>query len=273
MTPYEDVIVSYSDLEDGVVLSGQDCPQCLGGQDKERSMSVGMSNGLLWWRCHRSSCGFKGGWRGTASVGGESHQQRRTARQFTSSPLPDDVKLMLAERLNVPAETFAENGWSYTSSYGNYGRRVVIPIRSPDGSRRGFVLRSYWGDTPKAVNELLPDSGESIAWCRASRFGKMCAVVEDIPSAHRLMCSGVDAVALLGTTINYDRALEITRAGFTKAILCLDNDATDRALRQVVALPQLRSLFNVKPLDDVDIKDMSPETFDTFIKEIKSMTS
>lgn len=193
------------------------------------------------------------------------------ARQFTSLSLPEEVSLMLSERLSVPAETFSEAGWSYTPNYPNRGRRVVIPIRDPSGRRRGSVFRSYWGDTPKAFNILSESSSPSLAWCRATRFGKTCVLVEDIPSAHRLMCSGIDAVALLGTLIDHDRASEISRAGFTKAIICLDNDATNQALLQALSLPRFSRLFNVKVLDGVDIKDMDATTYSTFTKELQSM--
>ena len=274
MTPRDSIILSYGDMERDTVQSSQECPRCLGGQDKESSLSVGMTgDGFLWWRCHRASCGFRGGWRadGSVSKAGAASARVRTAHQFTSLPLPEDVALMLAERLHVPVETFSETGWSYTPAYAGRGRRVVIPIRDPSGTRRGFIFRSYWGDTPKAMNEILPDTGESIAWFRASRYGTTVVVVEDAPSAHRLMCSGVDAVALLGTTINEARASEMVQAGYKKAIVSLDNDATDQAIRQVMGLTRFSGFFNVKPLDKEDVKDMDDANFDKFVSEVRAM--
>ncbi|MEG0160896.1 MAG: hypothetical protein RR714_01145, partial [Aurantimicrobium sp.] len=71
MTPRDNIILSYGDMERDTIQSSQECPRCLGGQDKESSLSVGMTGeGLLWWRCHRSSCNFRGGWRG-GMPGGE----------------------------------------------------------------------------------------------------------------------------------------------------------------------------------------------------------
>lgn len=271
MDPRDDVILSFGDMEDGTVLSSQDCPRCGGGQDKERSLSVGKNDGFLWWRCHRASCGFRGGWRGVNASGHAGGQERvRTARQFTSLRLPDDVVLMLAERLHVPIETFHENGWSYTPDYSGRGRRVIIPIRDSHGGRRGFIFRSYWGDSPKALNEILPDTGESIAWFRATQYGRSVVIVEDAPSAFRLMCAGIDAIALLGTTINDPRADEISSAGYTKAIVCLDNDATDQAVRQVLKLRR-SSMFNIKPLEDKDVKDMDDASFEQFVNEVRAM--
>lgn len=273
MTPRDSVILTYGDMARDTVISSQECPRCLGGQGKESSLSVGMSNeGVLWWRCHRSSCGFRGGWRADGKFNtGAASARVRTAHQFTSLALPDDVALMLAERFHVPPETFAETGWSYTPAYAGRGRRVIIPIRDPHGTRRGFIFRSYWGDTPKAMNEILPDTGESIAWFRASRYGTTVVVVEDAPSAHRLMCAGVDAVALLGTTINAARAAEIVGAGYKKAIVALDNDATEQAIRQVLALTTYSGLFSVKPLDKEDVKDMDDANFSKFVSEVRAM--
>lgn len=272
MTPRDDVILSYGNMEDNTVLSSQDCPRCQGGQDRERSLSVGKNDGFLWWRCHRASCGFRGGWRGGGSwQGGATPDRVRTARRFTSLKLPDEVALMLAERLHVPPETFHENGWSYTPDYDGRGRRVIVPIRDPKGARRGTIFRSYWGDSPKALNEILPDTGESIAWFRATQYGRFVVVVEDAPSAFRLMCSGVDAVALLGTTINDERAAEMLSAGYTKVIVCLDNDATDQAVRQVLKL-RSSSMFNIKPLEGSDVKDMDDASFDKFVSEVRAMT-
>lgn len=269
MTPRDDVILSYSNLEQDTVLSGQLCPRCNGGQDKERTLSVGNTTGLLWWRCHRASCNFRGGTRVSGSGTYSSPERIRSARRYTSEKLPEDVACMLAEQLDVPVETFYENGWSYTPDYDGRGKRVIIPIRDPSGTRRGHIFRSYWGDIPKALNEIFPDMGESIAWFRSSRYGKTCIIVEDAPSAHRLMCAGVDCVALLGTTINEARALEIKSAGYNKAIVCLDNDATDQAVRQVVKLRSFSGLFNVKALD-MDVKDMDTASFDKFVEEIRA---
>lgn len=272
MTPRDSIILSYGDMERDTIQSSQECPRCLGGQDKESSLSVGMTGeGFLWWRCHRSSCGFRGGWRSGDVTGGHNVRKPRTAHQFTSSPLPDEVALMLAERLHVPVETFGETGWSYTPAYAGRGRRVIIPVRDPNGTRRGFIFRSYWGDSPKAMNEVFPDTGESIAWFRASRYGTTVVVVEDAPSAHRLMCAGMDAVALLGTTINEARATEIVQAGYRKAVVVLDNDATDQAIRQVTNLTRFSGLFNVKPLDKEDVKDMDDANFEKFVSEVRAM--
>lgn len=273
MTPRDSIILSYGDMERDTIQSSQECPRCLGGQDKESSLSVGMTGeGLLWWRCHRASCNFRGGWRGGMPGGeGTAPVKARSSYTYQTQRLPEDVALMLAERLHVPVETFGETGWSYTPAYAGRGRRVMIPIRDPSGSRRGFIFRSYWGDTPKAMNEILPDTGESIAWFRASRYGTTVVVVEDAPSAHRLMCAGMDAVALLGTTINEARAEEIVKAGFKKAIIVLDNDATDQAIKQALYMPRYSGLFNVKPLDKEDLKDMDDANFSKFVSEVRAM--
>lgn len=269
MTPRDDVILSYSGLADGEVASSQTCPSCNGGVNKERTLSVGNNDGLLWWRCHRASCWFKGVYLHNALVNfSTGSTSKRAERRFINQRLPDDVALMLADQWSVPAETFHEEGWSYTADYDGRGRRVIMPVRNSHGQRRGTVFRSYWGDLPKAVSDVLPDMGEMISWHRATRYGRSVVVVEDIPSAHRLKCAGKDAVALLGTTINEPRLQEMRDAGYSSVVICLDQDATGQAMTQSLRYPRYRSMLTVKPLEDVDIKDMPQDQFNKFIGEL-----
>ena len=272
MNPRDSILMEYSDLIDGTTLSSQDCPSCLGGVKSERSMSVGNSDGLLWWRCHRSSCGFSGGHRlgySPQEVSGNPRKAKK-ARVYTRQSLPEDVALMLAERWSVSPETFAEQRWSYTPDFSGHGRRVIMPVRDPAGRMRGYVFRSYWGDEPKAFTEYIEDRGSGMAWCRATAFGKTLVIVEDLPSAHRLMCAGVDAVALLGTTVDNERINEMRQAGFTRLVLSLDQDATEKSIAMVLSLNAV-GVLTVKPLEDADIKDMTPEQFSEYIGGIRSM--
>lgn len=273
MNPRDDVILSYSGMEDGTSLSSQTCPMCGGGSSQERSMSVGMSDGLLWWNCHRASCSFKGGWRGAISDHATTPRKNssKVSRKYQALSLPEDVALMMAERWNVPSETFAEQGWSYTPDFDGHGNRVIMPVRDPHGRIRGRVFRSYWGAVPKAFTESIPDTGECIAWQRATSHGRTVVVVEDIPSAFRLMCAGQDAVALLGTTLNNERINEIKQAGFKLIVLTLDNDATMTAVEMVLKLGAT-GMINVKPLDDKDIKDMDPADFNQYVEEVRAMS-
>lgn len=271
MNPRDSIIMEYSDVPEGTTLSSMDCPSCMGGVNNERSLSVGNADGLLWWRCHRSSCEFKGGHRlGYATEQRGQPKKKGKVRTYTRTALPEDVALMLAERLSVDVETFAEQRWSYTPDFGGHGRRVIIPIRDPHGRMRGHVYRSYWGDSPKAFTDYMEDRGTGIAWCRATAFGKTLVIVEDLPSAYRLMCAGMDAVALLGTTVDNARINEMKQAGFTKLVLSLDQDATEKAIAMVLALNAV-GVLTVKPLEDVDIKDMTPEKFSEYIGEVRSM--
>lgn len=273
MTPRDSILMEYSNLIEGTTLSSQDCPSCQGGVHNERCLSVGLTDGLLWWRCHRASCGFKGGHRlGYIEESRKGFQKKqRKSRVYTRTALPDDVSLMLAERLSVPAETLHEQRWSYTPDFDGHGPRVIIPIRDPHGRMRGYVYRSYWGDTPKAFTEYMEDRGSGMAWCRASAYNRTVVAVEDLPSAHRLQCAGVDAVALLGTTLDNSRINEIKQAGYTKIILTLDQDATSQAIGLALSL-NAGSLLMVKPLEKEDLKDMKPDQFAEYVREVRTVT-
>ena len=63
----------------------------------------------------------------------------------------------------------------------------------------------------------------------------------------------------------------MVQAGDKKAIVSLDNDATDQAIRQVMGLTRFSGFFNVKPLDKEDVKDMDDANFDKFVSEVRAM--
>lgn len=273
MTPRDDVIISYSGMADGTTMSSQLCPMCKGGSSKERSMSVGMSGASLWWVCHRSRCGFKGRHNVLGNLGDNpttTDERRSRHREFRRERLPKDVRLMLAERMKVDPGTIDDYHWSYTADYAGHGPRVIFPIRSPDGTLRGEVFRSYWGAEPKALTNRMIDAPE-IAWHVVQKYPHTVVVVEDVPSACRFNSCGVDSVALLGASLSERSAREIRDAGYKKVVMCLDGDASDSAIKQAIELRKILPGLMVKLLGDVDIKDMPQQDLDIVVNEIRRM--
>ena len=268
MNPRDDVILSFSNLPEGATSTSQHCPKCNGGRSQERSLSVGVSGGWLWWRCHRASCA----WSGKHKLSGRedapaTHDERRGRyKEFKRTAIPAALKQTLAERYRIDDETIDRAGWSYTPDYEGLGERVIMPILSPEGRPRGEQFRSYSGHPKKAVINGQLDENQ-ISWYRWKKYAKLLVIVEDIPSAVRLASSGIHSLALCGTTLNLERILEIRALKYNSVVLSLDDDAFNQAVAYVARynsyIPQLR----VKKLD-VDIKDMSPEMFELYIQEV-----
>lgn len=267
MFPRDDVILSFSKLPEGATETGQVCPQCRGGRSQERSLSVGVSGGRLWWRCHRASCG----WTGKHSLSGRedapaTHDERRQRfKSFKRTAIPAKLKQTLAERLSVSEETLDMAGWSYTYDYDGLGDRVIMPIFSPGGHVRGEQFRSYSGHAKKAIINGRLDENQ-ISWYRWKKYGPTLIIVEDIPSAVRLAEAGVHALALCGTVLNLERIIEIRDLKYKNVWLALDNDAFNQAVKYVGAYDKWVKM-KVKRLE-MDIKDMPTTEFQLFMQEI-----
>lgn len=267
MTPRDDVILTYGKLAQGQQLSGKQCPKCKGGSSGEGSLSVGIAGRFLWWRCHRASCEFVGK-HSLNNLDPATHDEMRGKflRAFTRTSLPVKLKQTLAEQYSVDPETLDAAGWSYTPAYDNHGPRIIMPIMSPDGRRRGESFRSPIGQVPKAIiNGELAEN--MISWYRWKKYGKILIIVEDIPSAVRTAEAGVDAVALCGTVLSLDRVLEIKEQEYKSVWLCLDADATAQAIKYAALFRARLPSLRIKALDK-DIKDMSPDMFELFIQEV-----
>lgn len=87
-------------------------------------------------------------------------------------------------------------------------------------------------------------------------------IVEDQLSAIRAS-DRVSAVALLGVHLNDERIKHIRAAALAPVFLCLDRDAGGTSIQHAIKYGPLLG-FNIKFLDK-DIKNMTPEEFDTFM--------
>lgn len=261
--------MTYGTLGEGARLAGQLCPDCEGGRSRERSMSVGRDDGVLWWKCYRASCGFKGSTKersaGVHTAGVQANKERKNVGRVEA--LPDEWLEFLENKYAITEETIRLAGWRLCPDYDGRGPRVLMPVYGPDGLKRHENFRAYDGSLPKTLINRGESNEETISWYRWQKYNKVLVVVEDQPSAVRLAEAGVDSVALLGVLLSPPRLQEIKKQNYERVILALDNDATAHAVKlgwQLRArLPQLR----IKALDK-DIKDMSPEDFRLFVDEV-----
>lgn len=264
------VLLEYGHLRNDQVVPNQVCPDCNGGRSHERSFSVGKTADLLWWRCHRASCQF----RGKQRVNGDSGDYEPAApkakaeREFKRIALPEKLKLELAEQYTVTPETIERARWSYTPDYGDgLGPRVIYPIFGPDGRVRGEQFRSYTGHVLKAKTTTEPGE-QAICWYRFRKYSRILVILEDIPSALRVAeTERMDALALLGTTLNLDRVYEIAECEYQRVWLALDGDATKAAIKAKKDFDPYLPSLRIKALGDTDVKDMTPDEFALFIQE------
>lgn len=267
-SPRDSVLLEYGGLANGATLSGQLCPSCRGGVTNEASMSVGNRGGLLWWRCHRNKCSFRGV-HGASVSRQEGQAQHAEGRwNYERQPLSKDWLAYLEKRFRIPNEIL-DKEWEWTDSYGG---RVVFPIRNESGHLTGYALRSYTDDKPKVLNHRVREE-LSQAWFQNSPYPRHVVLVEDIPSALRMaQATGMCSIALLGTTVP-DALLDTMKFKWDynpMVVVALDQDATVEAALNVVSMRS--RVENVKLLAlDKDIKDQDDDEFRYTIRRIKDL--
>lgn len=254
-----DIVLTASDLEAGECMRTV-CPFCAGGKTGERSFSVSRSeDGAVLYHCFRGKCGTSGRIGGLTTRPGKG-TKRSIVRPYTGDlvELPELIEIWFRQELHIDPVGFrlAPDTW-----------RVAMPYYSPDGTRRGLVLRSYDADAkPKAISYPEVDA-PVMGWFGDYRKRDTCHVwvVEDIPSAMRLVQNDMatSSVALLGVGIHEDAKVQELALHASSITVALDPDATDIA---VAAQRNLRLWF-----DDVrvvvlekDIKDMTDGEFNEF---------
>jgi hypothetical protein len=271
------VLLEYGGLPDGVTISSQMCPSCRGGSSGEVSMSVGRHDGLLWWRCHRASCGFRGV-HGGKSLGFAPAQHVKGRWNYEIEPLPEDWLEWLSNRFRILNE-LVDREWQWTDGYGG---RVVMPVRNERGIITGYNLRSYadpstWtaeqkqGHRKSLVHRIAEQVGQ--CWYQGCPYPTHILVVEDQPSALRAsQITGINSIALLGTTMP-DSLIETIKWRYDykpTVVVALDQDATGVAVDNATSARRLYDNVKVLALDE-DIKDMSQETFMNTMNEVKGL--
>ena len=266
----EEIERGFHTLGEEETASGQVCPACEGGASQEKSLSVTRRDGVLWWNCHRDSCGFKGR---TRVYGADANQNPGTKKSRVRAYVPT-TKLspatlrFLATKYRLPRSSLelAELSWTGDQSTRD-GRRVCYPIFGPDTKKRGENYRSYEdGVTPKAIIHLGKEDAIASAWYKFTRTSKCLVLVEDQVSAIKL-APYTHALALLGTNLSEAKASEIGDE-YERIYLCFDNDAIGTAIKTQIEwssrFPNMGILGIMK-----DIKDMDDNEFDIFLKRIK----
>ena len=237
-----DIIILGSELSEGQSLRAT-CPACQGGTTNELSLSITRNEGIVW-QCFRSKCGIKGSTNGVSFGKGIETKPERITWEGTTHELPEKV----AQRVQELWGLHNPEGWYWTTDFGG---RVAMSVWSPSGSQRGWVLRSLGGGGTKALTY-----GEGPSWYIKHTAGPTY-IVEDIPSAVRVSLYA-NAVALLGTRISLENAVEIGTYSTRPTTIALDQDATSTAFRHAKRYNLLLNTPHIMPLQR-DFKNMSEE--------------
>lgn len=262
MNTTNEILMSAAGLEPGEQMRVL-CPSCRGGNSGEHSLSltVDESGGVLW-HCFRAACGISGKRGGTRFVRTRHKPRREATRPFRGelTMLEDEHENTLQERIGWTEEhiAMARPRWAPEKE------RFAFPILGPMGDRRGYVLRSYTGEEPKALTRM--DKAEPhLSWYRFRSKCPTTVVVEDIPSAVRA-AKYVNAVALCGTGCGPDYANEIA-AHTQDVVWALDEDATTLALKLHRRYGMLFHSSQVLPLS-MDLKDMAEKDLAELLGEL-----
>ena len=130
-----------------------------------------------------------------------------------------------------------------------------MSVYGPKGNHRGWVLRALSPSRTKALT-FLNEGEEGTSWYKTTP-GAPTVLVEDIPSAVRASMY-VNSVALLGTGIGADRALEIAEYAPKPIVVALDQDATAMSFRWARKYSLMWEDVKVLPLTR-DMKNMTED--------------
>lgn len=131
------------------------------------------------------------------------------------------------------------------------GYRYALPILSPDGSRRGIVIRKPWVGSPLSRTWAAASDIGSKAYTFVEKLGpiqswhvpdyadypNILLVLEDQLSAIKAAEVGIPAVAILGVPekgkMDMPRVRELSQYPAKEVIVAFDADATSHALNFV----------------------------------------
>jgi hypothetical protein len=195
------------------------CPKCCGGVSQEKN-SLAISKGTagkVFFKCFRAKCNWGGSVQSGNPLGANPSAQTRLPRIF-DRPVEELNDLQIQwyrEKFSVSPD----KDTVYCPSKDMYAFKVF----GPNGETRGWHLRSFVpGAAVRALNYNQREES-FISWYlpKQQEIGGV-VVVEDIPSARKVSSCGITSVALLGCSIDFERAYEIAGKCENFVILALD---------------------------------------------------
>jgi hypothetical protein len=167
------------------------CPSCNGGNGRERSLSVELSDSSARWWCFRAGCEERGGWGNTQRM---------------------ETNAVIKQAKDVDLQGY-----------------VRLPIKDCDGHCKGWEYRAISKRTqPKS--KLNTDSDWCNLHFPSRITQGHVLLVEDRASANK-MFPYFPTVALLGVHLNANKIEYMLQCGIKGGIIALDEDATSQAVK------------------------------------------
>ena len=246
----EFVTLAGIDLEPGE-SKYDSCPEC--GRDGKFSITR-TDTGLLY-HCFRDACGVSGhvGAVGVAMQPKKGKQVKPdTLHPYEGELYPltglQRARFVINNGLHRRATEAGRFKWAPDE------KCYAFPMMDPRGYERGVLLRRYDGREPKALTRQHTAGPRQSWYVHDDDFSRVI-LVEDQVSALKLSryCT---AVALLGTSMSHEAAIEVSTTRPKHVTIALDEDAINTAYK-------LKRWFGLLwPSTDVlhlrkDVKDMT----------------
>ena len=201
------------------------CPKCLGGDSAEKSLAVTKQGENVKWYCHRASCSEKG------ILGNPRNKNFETPQKFAR-----DIHYTGYSKHTVLDNQGDCQGWVHRK----------LPVQYAISMQLGTI-----SNMPKTINNYNSD------WC-GLHFPRRVTTphilaVEDRASAEKI-APYFPTCALLGTTFTQEKSKYLLQQGISSVIICLDEDAQNKALKLRREWWIIKYLLPLKK----DIKDMNP---------------
>lgn len=224
------------ELIDDLYLSNGDtkrinCPNCAGF----KTFTITSVDGLIVWNCYKASCNAKGA---TPAV-----MTRDTLVARITKPLE------LVERRVVPLVVPSHFSSFFPEKMVKYMDKNNVTTAWKEGRVELFhdVVQDRAVFTIVAGGKAIDAVGRALRWGTKwhkyentgepfiAGYGDTLYIVEDAASACAISHYGT-AMALLGTNLS-ERAIDIAK-GYNKCVVCLDKDASRKALSLTMRLKQ-----------------------------------
>ena len=204
-----------------------DCPAC----GNKNTFSVKNMGDAILYNCFHADCEVKG----------------KVKSEISKSSFSNDKKVWNTNSSFAIPSHFAEftrsnSAVKYLKKYNcmdAIDKKKVSIMYDIKQNRVVFLIKDYADKIIDAIGRSL-DKNSKVKWLR---YGKsknpfivdgeidknVVVIVEDCASACAVSC-GFSGLALLGTTLT-NSTLSVIRNKWSRAIVCLDKDATDKALK------------------------------------------
>ena len=251
------LIDSGIDLAPGETSNGNICPFCNGGNNRDKSFSVTLSEAGYLYHCYRAKCEASGVYAAQAPGNGRTERKAKAPQTYdwTLVPVSEIQRSTTPIRCITPQEV-QSNGILYNETRNSF----AFPIRDYRGYDVGVLDRSYAGRRPKGIQYWFNSVPHLHFPYGTELFKEAVVLVEDQLSAI-VATRYTPSIALLGCHLTEDSAKHLARF-YKRAIFALDADATYKASK----LSKTYNLFFADGCRMVqlfkDIKDMSRDELD-----------